>query len=189
MLQSKINVVQAMFLFTLAVGITNHVIIVPLILQVSLRDSWISALLAIPPLFVWTIILYFVIKLTKQQSLFDWFKSHYNALVAWLVIMPLVILCVMIMFVTLRDTSEWTKVTYLPKTPYPITVSLYAICGLLAALAGLRTLAIAAGLLLPAVMAFGLFVMSVNFQFKDYSYLFPVFTHGYSPYFMALSTH
>ncbi|QMV44632.1 GerAB/ArcD/ProY family transporter [Cohnella cholangitidis] len=179
--QSKINVVQAMFLLTLAVGITNHVIIVPLILQVSLRDSWISALIAIPPLILWTIILYFVMKLTKQQSLFEWFKSHYNAIVAWLIIVPLIALCVTIMFVTLRDTSSWTKVTYLPKTPYPITVSLYAICGLFAALAGLRTLAIAAGLLLPAVMAFGLFVMSVNFQFKDYSYLFPVFTHGYPP--------
>ncbi|WP_239614471.1 GerAB/ArcD/ProY family transporter [Cohnella mopanensis] len=179
--QAKINVVQAMFLFMLAVGITNHVIIVPLILQVSHRDSWISALLAIPPLILWTIILFYVMKLTKQQSLFEWFRTHYNYTVAWIVILPLIVLCMMILFVTLRDTSTWTNVTYLPKTPFPITVSLFTICGLIAGISGIRTLAIAAGLLLPAVILFGLFVMSVNFQFKDYSYLLPIITHGYPP--------
>src|SRR5690606_24260680 len=33
----------------------------------------------------------------------------------------------------------------------------------------------------PVVMLLGYFVMSANFQFKDYSRLFPLFTHGYMP--------
>jgi len=175
---AKINVVQAMFLFVLAVGITNHVIIVPLILQASHRDAWISALFAIPPLVLWTIVVYFVMKLTRQMSLFQWFKTHYHPIVAWLVVLPLILLCAATLFVTIRDTTSWTKVTYLQKTPYPVTVTMFVACGLSAAIAGLRTLTIAAGILLPAVVAFGLFVMSVNFQFKDYSYLFPAFTNG-----------
>ncbi|QJD82600.1 GerAB/ArcD/ProY family transporter [Cohnella herbarum] len=178
--QAKINVVQAMFLFNLAVGITNHVIVVPLILQASHRDAWISALFAIPPLILWTIILYYIMKLTKQQSLFEWFRSHYNSVVAWTVILPLILLCIAILFVTLRDTSAWTKITYLPRTPFPITVTLFALSGIIAAISGLRTVTIAAGILLPAVILCGLFVMSVNYQFKDYSYLKPIFTQGYA---------
>lgn len=178
--QIKINVIQTMLMFNLAIGITNHVIIVPLILQSAFRDSWISALLAIPPVILWTIVLYWVMKLTRQQSLFRWFREHYNAAIAWLVILPLVALCMMILFVTVRDTTIWTKMTYLPRTPYPITVMLFVGSGMIAAAAGLRTIAIAAGILLPGVVTFGLFVMSVNFQFKDYSYLLPLLANDAS---------
>ncbi len=174
--QLKIGIIPAMLLFNLAIGITNHVIIVPLILQSALRDSWISALLAIPAVIVWTIVVYWVMKLTGQQSLFRWFRSHYNSVIAWIVILPLVLLCMMMLFVTIRDTTIWTKVTYLPKTPYPVTVVLFVASGMVAAAAGIRTISIAAGILLPAVVVFGLFVMSVNFQFKDYDYLFPILT-------------
>ncbi|MFB9275064.1 endospore germination permease [Cohnella cellulosilytica] len=174
----KIGTFQAMLMFSLAIGITNHVIIVPLILQTAFRDSWISALLALPAVVVWTIVVHWVMKLTGQQSLFHWFKAHYNSVIAWLVVLPLVLLCMMILFVTIRDTTIWTKVTYLQKTPYPVTVVLFVFSGMAAAAAGLRTTAIAAGILLPAVVAFGLFVMSVNFQFKDYSYLLPMLTHN-----------
>ncbi|BBI33714.1 endospore germination permease [Cohnella abietis] len=183
MLTHKINVVQTMMLFTLAIGITNHVIIVPLILNAAHRDSWISAFMAIPPLIIWTIIVFFVMRLTNQKSLYDWFKAHYNPLIAWLVIVPIIVFLIFILFVTVRDTSSWTKVSYLPKTPYPITVSLFVLTSFFAAMAGLRTITIAAGLLLPAVILFGFFVMSVNFQFKDYSYLTPIFTNGYKPIF------
>jgi len=177
MRQLKINVIQTILLFNLAIGITNHVIIVPLILQVAHRDSWISALLAVPPLIAWTIVVYWVMKLTRQQSLFHWFKQHYNSVIAWLVILPLILLCMTILFVTVRDTTAWTKVTYLPKTPYPVTIILFVGSGMAAAAAGLRTIAIAAGILLPVVVVLGLFVMSVNFQFKDYGYLLPMLTN------------
>ncbi|OXS60968.1 hypothetical protein B1A99_05400 [Cohnella sp. CIP 111063] len=175
--QIRINVIQTMLMFNLAIGITNHVIIVPLILQSAFRDSWISALLAVPAVIVWTIVLFWVMKLTGQRSLFRWFREHYNAVIAWLVILPLVVLCMMILFVTVRDTTIWTKVTYLPKTPYPITVTLFVASGMAAALCGLRTIAIASGILLPGVIVFGLFVMSVNFQFKDYGYLLPLLSN------------
>ncbi|QTH45133.1 endospore germination permease [Cohnella sp. LGH] len=180
MRQVKISIIQAIFLFNLAIGITNHVIIVPLILQSAYRDSWISALLAVPAVILWTIVVYRVMNMTKQQSLYQWFKQHYNPFVAWLVILPLILLCATILFITVRDTTAWTKVTYLPKTPYPITVILFVASGMVAAAAGLRTVAIAAGILLPGVVAFGVFVMSVNFQFKDYSYLLPVFSNSAS---------
>ncbi|MCD9021793.1 endospore germination permease [Cohnella silvisoli] len=181
MQNQKINVVQAVFLFALAVGITNHVIIVPLILNSALRDSWISPLIALPPLLLWTTILFLIMKLTKQKSLYIWFKTHYNPLVASLVIAPIILFVFLILFVTIRDTTAWTKITYLPKTPFPVIVGLYVFAGFIAALTGLRTITIAAGILFPAVIMFGFFVMSVNYQFKDYSYLLPVFTNGYAP--------
>ncbi|MFC5403631.1 GerAB/ArcD/ProY family transporter [Cohnella soli] len=181
MATSRISITQSLTLLILAVGLTNHVLIIPLVLDASHRDAWVSTLYSIPPLILWTTLIYWIMKMTKQQSLFDWFKSRYNPVVAWMVVTPLLLLTLFICFVTLRDTSAWTKTTYLQKTPFPLTASLYMLFSFYAAHKGLRTIAIAAGILLPGVIAFGLFVMTVNFQFKDYSYLFPVFTQGQKP--------
>ncbi|MFC4597902.1 GerAB/ArcD/ProY family transporter [Cohnella hongkongensis] len=178
MKRTKISVIQTMLLFNLAIGITNHVIVVPLILQSAYRDSWVSALLAIPPLILWTIVIYQIMKLTEQQSLFRWFQQNYNAAVAWCVVLPIAALCMMILYITVRDTTVWTKVTYLPKTPFPLTIALVVFSAVSAAFAGLRAISIAAGILLPMVIVFGLFVMSVNFQFKDYSYMFPLLSNS-----------
>jgi len=177
----QIRGVQMFVMFMLAIGITNHVVVVPLILQAAHRDAWISALCAIPLVVIWVTVIYLIIRLTQQQSLYDWFKSHYNKPVAAILLIPFLLLLLIVIFITVRDSSTWTKVTYLPRTPYGVTVGLFVFAGMLAAMRGLRTIVIASGVLLPFVILFGLFVMTVNFQYKDYSYLFPVLTQGYKP--------
>jgi spore germination protein (amino acid permease) len=51
----------------------------------------------------------------------------------------------------------------------------------LAARAGLRSIAITSGILLPGVVFLGFLVMGANLQYKDYTLLTPLFTHGYKP--------
>ena len=177
----QIRAVPLFCVFALAVGIKNHVIVVPLILQAAKRDAWISALIAIPLVVVWTLAVYLVLKYTHRESLYRWFKSRYNGVAAILVLLPFLALLAMVLYITIRDVSSWTKVTYLPKTPIAVTVSLFVFASLAGALGGLRSIVIASGVLLPGVILLGLFVMSVNFQFKDYSYLLPMMSGGYRP--------
>ncbi len=176
-----IRAVQMFAILALAIGIKNHVIIVPLILNAAMRDAWISAILAIPLVLLWAAAVHKLMKLLNKESLYGWFSSRYNKLVACFVIMPLVLMLVMSLYITVRDSCTWTKVTYLPKTPFFVTVTLFVLASMAGAMKGLRTIAIASGLLLPGVILFGLFVMSVNFQFKDYSYLLPILTKGFNP--------
>lgn len=177
----QIRVAPLFCVFALAVGIKNHVIIVPLVLQAARRDSWISALAAIPPLLIWAYAVFAIMKRTGQESLFQWFKSKYNVTIARLVLIPFLLMLVMILYITVLDSCTWTKVTYLPKTPFPVTVSLFVFASMLGAMKGLRTIVIASGVLLPFVILLGFFVMSVNFQFKDYTYVFPILSDGYKP--------
>ncbi|MBW5448122.1 GerAB/ArcD/ProY family transporter [Cohnella sp. CFH 77786] len=177
----KLSGIQAAFLFLLAVGITNHVIVIPILLQVAERDAWVSGLLSIPPLALWAAVLHGLMKISGRQSVFDWFRNRCGKLTAAIVTAPVALYLIAILIMTLRDTSSWTHDTYLPNTPPPVILALLLISGYFAALQGLRTIAIAAGLLLPAVVVFGVFVASANLQFKDYSYLYPVFSHGADP--------
>ncbi|MBO9600320.1 MAG: GerAB/ArcD/ProY family transporter, partial [Cohnella sp.] len=179
----QIRAVQMFFILALAIGLKNHVIIVPLILNAAMRDAWISAILAIPLVLIWAAVIHKVMKLLNKESLYGWFSARYNKFVACSVIMPIVLMLVMSLYITVRDSCTWTKVTYLPNTPFLVTVTLFVLASMVGAMKGLRTIAIASGLLLPGVILFGLFVMNVNIQFKDYSYLLPILSKGFDPVF------
>lgn len=179
MTQWQIRAVPLFCVFALAVGLKNHVIIIPLLLQTAERDAWISALLAIPPLLLWSAAVYLIFKHTHRESLYRWFKTRYNTFTAILVACPFLIMIASILYITVRDVTTWTKVTYLPKTPFPVTVVLFTFASMIGAIKGLRVIVISSGLLLPGVILLGFFVMSVNFQFKDYNYLLPMMANGY----------
>ncbi|MGO4271016.1 GerAB/ArcD/ProY family transporter [Paenibacillus sp. TAF58] len=69
----------------------------------------------------------------------------------------------------------------LPRTPPFMIALVFIIFCFFAARSGLRAIAITSGILLPVVVILGYFVMGANFQYKDYSLLTPLFTHGYGP--------
>lgn len=179
----QIRAVPLFCVFALAVGLKNHVIIIPLLLQTAERDAWISALFAIPPLLLWSAAVYLIFKHTHREPIYRWFKSRYNKFVAILVASPFLLLLASALYITVRDVCTWTKVTYLPKTPFPVTVVLFVFASMIGAAKGLRVIVIASGILLPGVILLGLFVMNVNFQFKDYSYLLPMMTNDYKSIF------
>jgi spore germination protein KB len=83
--------------------------------------------------------------------------------------------------ITLRDTTVWTNVTYLPKTPNLLLVFLLASVCVYMAYSGIKTIAIVNGVLLPFVIVFGSFVAISNIQHKDYTLLFPVLEYGSDP--------
>ncbi|OUM94168.1 MAG: hypothetical protein A9Z00_00660 [Thermobacillus sp. ZCTH02-B1] len=171
----------AMILITSG-GILNHVIIIPMLLRAAGRDAWLSVLLAgAVQLAVWIPLILFIMKRSRQQRLGDWLRRRLGAglsrFVTGLVALYFLTLC----WLTLRDVTGWAKVSYLPGTPKIVITAAFAI--VIAALAGsgLRSIAIANGILLPIVIVLGVFVMSANLPHKDYRLLFPLFEDGYWP--------
>jgi spore germination protein KB len=165
----------------LAVGLMNHVMVMPPLLQAAKRDAWISVLATIPPYLIWATALYFIMKRTSQQPLLPWLRQHYGgfvcALFRWFFIGYLFLIGVM----TVKETVMWTDSSYLPRTP-PV-VEAAALLGLCcsAAIAGIRAIAFSSGLLLPMVIVFGDFVMSANLPKKNYTLLTPILENGMFP--------
>jgi spore germination protein (amino acid permease) len=123
----------------------------------------------------------------QGQTFLGWLKVKIPAFIVWPLTVVLAVYMFAIALITLKDTVTWARAIYLPHTPaYALSISFTALC-LFAAAAGISPIAITSGILLPVVIVLGLFVMTVNFQSKDYTLLFPLFTHGYSPALTGVS--
>lgn len=181
-----ISVFQALTIIILAVGFSNHVTIIPLLLHVGMRDSWVSVLLTYLLSNLWLLLPYYIAKTTGQQSLFDWLRQQYGKWAARFLIWPAAIYVLFIAALTIRETTKWVSITYLPRTPGTVVAGSLILLCLFIAGSGIRPIAITTGILLPLVWLLGYFVMSANFQYKDYSKIFPIFTDGLEPVLNAM---
>jgi len=177
----KLTILQAFFILTMAIGLSNHVTLIPLLLNAGDRDSWTSVPISILPLFIWIYLLYRISDSIGSHSVMEWLRTHYSRWITPLFVVPMIVYLFMVAAITLKEITTWAQLTYLPKTPIVVIVgTLLSICFYIAR-AGLRSLAITTGILLPLVWILGHFVAISNLEFKDYSRLLPVFTDGFRP--------
>jgi spore germination protein (amino acid permease) len=178
---NKISLLQGYMLILMATGILNHVIIIPLLLSASKRDAWVAVLATLVVSPVWIACLTYIIRDMNGTPLKFWLRRHFGRLLGSFMLFFISVYVFVIGTISLKDTITWTVVSYLPQTPLYALVFAGLVCNLFAANAGLRSIAIVAGILLPVVIVLGDFVMSTNFKYKDYSLLFPVMEFGAEP--------
>lgn len=180
-MQKKITALQLYYVIIISIAITNHVLLIPVLLHYGKRDSWLGGGLSVLPILMWVILMYIVIKRSGQQNMLLWVKQRYGSFVTFLLKLVVIGIAATHAAITLQDMVTWTHISYLPRTP-PIMISLaFMLFCFFAAREGIRAIAITSGILLPVVVVLGYFVMGANFQYKDYSLLMPLFTHGYGP--------
>ncbi|MGZ9816829.1 endospore germination permease [Peribacillus simplex] len=177
----SISTFQAIIVLILSIGLMNHVIVLPSLLGASGRDSWISTLVTGILFLLWIPMVYWIINKTKQQHIIGWLHTHSHPLAAWSIKILLFFYLLLNLFVTLFSTFSWVNSTYMIQTPEYILFIPFIILCFIAAEAGIKTIAIAGGLVLPLVVALGFMIMTANIQYKDYSLLFPIFENGVAP--------
>jgi len=147
----------------------------------SARDAWISVVVALIPVFVWIPPLAYLIKKLDQTSIQSWFKQHYSSALSWTITATVWVFVLIIAFISLLNTIAWVRISYLQVTPQQVSAFiLLALCGLAAA-AGIRAIAISAGLLFPIVILLEFYVIGADFQLENYALLLPVLEHGWMP--------
>lgn len=182
----KINTLDAILLLMGFSGILAHVIVIPCIFRAAGRDAWISILAAGVILFIWFGLIYFIMKKTQQKHPIVWIKQRFGKPMAWLVAGLVVIHLLLTSFITLKDTTTWANTSFLEATPiWAILLLLAPIC-FIGSCSGIRTLAVANGVLLPFVIFLGFFVSAGNIPRKEYAYIFPAFEHGYQPALLGM---
>ncbi|MFC4601239.1 endospore germination permease [Cohnella hongkongensis] len=176
-----INFFQACTILLLTNGLTNHVIVNPMLLDASGRDAWIAVIAAGLPFLLWCLLLAFFIRKTGSISLYDWLSERTHPIVAWALTIPLCIQLYLIGAMTVVHSSTWTINNYLPGTPkLLLALILTGLCALYAAW-GIRVIAIMSGILLPVVVLLGFFVSISNNPQKDFTLLQPFMEFGFPP--------
>lgn len=170
--------VQISCLFLFSIGLMNHVLLIPVLMDVAGRDAWLSVLLAGVTFIPVSCLIASLIRRTEQKPLLGWIAERYGRWMARLIALYASVLMLLSFTVTCKDTKIWTTASYLPATPTVIIVATLIMIVGFAVGRGFRTVSYSASMLLPFVILFGEFVMTANFQHKEYDLLLPVFEYG-----------
>ncbi len=177
----KVSFFNLTLLFIMSVGLLNHVIIIPALLETAKRDAWLSILAAAFIFSLWVYLVVYISKGMGHQNMYQWVKQHAGKFIAYVLALCLIIFLFFMVVVTLTDLMLWTHIMYLPRTPQFVIVLIFITLCFITALTNLLTLSVLNGLLLPFVILLGYFVFAANLPDKDYSLLFPIFENGLYP--------
>lgn len=164
-----------------AVGLKNHVFVIPPLIQTAKKDSWLSVLLALAITLLWIFILMGIHKKLNKENITKWLFNNVNKGVVFVLIAALIIALILMSAATLRETVTWVNISLLPRTPRIVTALTLGIACLFMAKTNLKAICIINQYLLFFIVILGFFVATVNLQYKDYSLLTPVLEHGYVP--------
>ncbi|MCM3129501.1 endospore germination permease [Paenibacillus provencensis] len=182
----KPSFLQAAMLIMLSVGLSNHVFIIPVLLQVAGRDSWLSVLVSSLPITLFILVVFLISKQLKTNTLAEWISNNLGKAGGFLFKLVSSVYFLQVSYFTFYDTAMWAKSSYLMESPMFVIGLILAFLSVFTACLGMRTLAFASGILLPLVVIFGFYVATVNMQYKDYNRLLPLFEHGYTPMFTGV---
>lgn len=182
------KVIQSTHIYTLLImstGFMVHVLLHPIILTVSKRDSWVSVIGSVAPLILWTVMMYYLNKKFEKKNILSvLFSLH--PLISYLIRIMFGLYFFLTAFITFQYTDFWAKSNYTSDIPdFFVVVPFAALC-YYASLKGIRTIGSLSLFLLPLVVMFGLLVGIGNIKNKAYSLLFPVFEHGYNDFFLGI---
>ncbi|OSX53772.1 GerAB/ArcD/ProY family transporter [Anoxybacillus ayderensis] len=175
------NTIQMLFVLMLSIGLMNHVIIIPVLLEIAGRDAWISTVIGLILLVMFLPLIYFPMKQSQQTHIFQWLKENIGAPIAYFIASVTCLYLLIISIVTLKDTTTFTTTSYLTGTPnWAIIATLCIICFYNASI-GLPSIAKTSGIILPFVVLFGIFVALATIPHKNYELLKPMLENGWMP--------
>ncbi|WP_368504936.1 endospore germination permease [Alkalihalophilus sp. As8PL] len=172
---------QVIFVLLLFIGISNHVLILPHLLQAAKRDAWICVLVGYVILLLWAIVLNIIIKNSKQKKLVVWVKERSGSGIATGVISIFMVYTILTAIISFYDLTQTVDIYFLPITPKVLIVFPFLLLCVIAGYNNLKTIVYLSTFFLPIVWILGHFVAFSTMGEKAYSYMFPVLTYGSEP--------
>jgi len=179
----KIFISAALILVLFSSILMHHFMLIPVLLDIAGRDSWISVVIAFPALLIWLCILYYIMIKTEQKSITLLIKQRYGNLAYFIVVIPLLVFLLINSYIALKLISSWITILYLPKTPIIVIEGCLLIICTYCAYAGIASIAVISVFLFPFVLLFELFLDGANIQFMHINWMKPMLQNGWSPIF------
>ncbi len=175
------TLLQGAMIMMMAVGMTNHVFIIPALLRTSGRDAWLCIICSVPAMLLLLFTMRFIAAKLGDEPLDSWITRHAGNPVSVVFRVLFTLYAVVNIFSTMYETMLWTRINFLLNTPMGITSLFLMLVCYRATSKGLRAIANTAGILLPLVCLFGFTIATINIKYKDYNQLFPMLEHGIWP--------
>ncbi|ERN51206.1 endospore germination permease [Alkalihalophilus marmarensis] len=181
------GIVTLAFIIFLTVGLFAHVQVIPALLSVSHRDSWISIILTSFLWVVWAFVIYKILRLLYKKDIPVFLKKYSKSPVWYYVItLPFAAYLFLGVIITIKDIAYWSQLTYAPNLSIWIINGLLLLFCFFCVSSGFNTIGNVSLLLLPLVVFLGFFVATANIPKKHYELLLPLFENGFMPTLQGL---
>lgn len=183
-----IRAVHIYILMLMSTGFMVHVLIIPVLLSTSHRDSWVSVIFSAVPFLFWILLVFYLYKkITKREEIHLLLRSKFtNKWIYNLFALLLISYFLLVAIITLKFTYIWAKGNYALDTPdFIIIIAIGLVC-YYATTKGLLVISTISILTFPTVSIFGLLVGLGNSPNKNYELLFPLFENGYSSFLTGI---
>ncbi|MFS0590143.1 endospore germination permease [Cytobacillus horneckiae] len=170
----RITITQLFAIFLLSTGLSNHVIVIPILLNSSGRDAWISVIIGYILILAFSLLILRITRQLQTVSLFEWITTNYSKVLSMIIAVLIATFLVVTGWISLKETVMWTHQTYLLNTPVFFIAFFILGSSIYISYGKLNIIAICAGVLLPLVVLFGIFVAIGTIPDKDYHLITPV---------------
>lgn len=177
---------QAFMIMMLTAGLTNHVMIIPVLMEKSGRDAWITIIVSAVLFMPWVLLIYGTIKKLGDRTITQALDESSGKWARTILMGMSSLYFFAFAFYTLKEVIDWTKSTYMIQTPVIATALVLMVLCLVSVNHGIKTIGVSAGILLPFVVFLGIFVSLSNMKVKNYNYLLPVLEDGLMPVLSGL---
>ncbi|KZN99327.1 spore gernimation protein XB [Bacillus badius] len=178
-----ITPIQLILLSMTAIGLKNHVFAISPLVEVSGRDAWLAVLFTLLLVLLWIPLLLYIQNQTNRQPLLVWLSSIIGSVPTKIIAITFICYLILMSSISLRETTIWTNIAYLPTTPPVILAIAFLGACCLMVKANLRALNMLNVFLLFFIVILGFFVAITNIQHKNFYLLLPVLENGYKPVF------
>ncbi|MEB3102564.1 GerAB/ArcD/ProY family transporter [Ferviditalea candida] len=172
---------QTVFLCSLILPVTGHMLLLPTMFALSGRDAWISILLTVPIGILYGFMLYRLHSLHPSLTMVQMLERALGRWVGKLLATSLLAYFFFMMVITLYGLYDFIENIFLPETPaWAISAAFYLVV-LYALFVGIESIARISEPLLLIILFTGDTIMIATQPEKNYKVLFPLFEHGYLP--------
>ncbi|GGH15278.1 GerAB/ArcD/ProY family transporter [Paenibacillus segetis] len=177
----KLPVSQGFMLMMMTAGTMNHIMLIPIMLDKSGRDAWITVLVGGIFFIPWVLLVYGIMKKLGNRSLKMAIEESSGKWVRILIMGMISLYLFAFAFYNLKEVIDWFKSTYLYETPTAATTIVLIIICVIAAYSGAAAIGSTAGILLPLSVLFLCLLFIFNTKFMDYSHVLPILEYGITP--------
>lgn len=177
----KISLLHIIFISMTAIGLKNHVTILPPILESAKRDGWISVLLASILMFLWLLWMLYIQKKTELKPIKVWLRDKIGTVGTYIILFSTIVYLYFLATFALRETILWISYTFLTNTPLILLTILYIVLCFLLISTNIQTFVIVNTIILAFVVVFGFYASFANIPVKNYELLLPILEDGFQP--------
>jgi len=172
---------ETLFLLIMAPAVMGHVVILPLMIDVTGRDGWISILLSLPLAFIFAIAIYRL----RLKYPNDGISSILHHLLGKPIGSAILLLFMLyFLFLTIYSFAlliDFVYIGFLPDTPRIAILIWFLLFFAYAVVKGIKRIALTAGILTIVAMVAGHMITLLDTRLKDWGEIQPLLEFGWSP--------